>query len=197
MKKLGWLWGVLATVAGLLLTINPSGSVKFIVILCGLASIANGIYNIITNRKLCEGTPYAATFYVKNIGSIVLGLLSVIIPLAVASTAWKVMVYIFAVFLVIAAALGFYSCTLLKNAGIERKRYIFENFGILVAGVLLFIISPDALGAFIVRIIGIVVLLVGVVLLAIQIIALITEKKTTVVVDAEVKDDPAEGSENQ
>lgn len=202
MKKNFWPWcaAVVAIIAGLILTINPSGAVKFIAMLCGLAVIANGVFNIITARKLCDTGSYTTTFYVKNIGSIVLGLLTVIIPLAVASAAWKVMVYIFAVFLVAAAALGFYSCTLLKKAGIERKRYIFENFGILLAGVLLFLISPDGLGKFIVRIIGIIVLVAGVVLLAVQIIALLNEKKNSVEVEAEVKDEPeaaSDSTENQ
>ena len=66
--------------------------------------------------------------------------------------------------------------------------------------VLLFLISPDGLGKFIVRIIGIIVLVAGVVLLAVQIIALLNEKKNSVEVEAEIKDEPeaaSDSTENQ
>ena len=76
---------------------------------------------------------------------------------------------------------------MLKDQLVERKRYIVENLSLMLAGILLILISPEKLGIFIIRIIGIAALLVGIVFLAIQIIGIVNHKDS-IVVDAEVVD---------
>ena len=188
MKKTNWILGAVISIVGLLIIIFPAACVKIVSVLLGLAAIAYGIFSLIDSKNIFQEQSFFKTsIYIKSISSILLGLLTVIIPLAVASTAWKVMVYIFAVYLILAACLGFYTVSMLKDQLVERKRYIVENLSLMLAGILLILISPEKLGIFIIRIIGIAALLVGIVFLAIQIIGIVNHKDS-IVVDAEVVD---------
>jgi len=197
MKKMNWLIGAVLSIVGLLVLIFPAACVKVIAVLLGLGAVAYGIFTLIDSKKIFSDSSFFKTAaFVKGISSIVLGLLTMILPLAVASTAWKVMVYIFAVYLILVAGFGFYTVSVLKDTIGDRKHAILENLSLLVAGVLLILISPQKLGLVIIRIIGIAALVVGVIILAIQIIGMINKKKSEIVVEAEVKDDVAEPSEN-
>lgn len=115
---------------------------------------------------------------------IIFGLLSVIIPIAVASITWRVIVYIFAVGLIISSALGFYITSVFSLEGSERKEAILENVISLVVAIVLFLISPISLGKIIIRIIGICTVIVGIILIAIKLLS----KKDIIITDAEVKD---------
>ncbi|MCR4743318.1 MAG: hypothetical protein K5866_10685 [Treponema sp.] len=188
MKKTNWFLGAILSIVGLLIIIFPAACVKIVSVLLGLAAIAYGIFTLIDSKNIFQDQSFFKTStFIKSIASIVLGLLTVIIPLAVASTAWKIMVYIFAVYLLLAAALGFYTLSVLKDQLADRKRYIIENLSLLVSGVLLILISPEKLGIVIIRIVGIAALLVGIVFLAIQIMSIVNHKDT-IIVDAEVVD---------
>lgn len=193
MKKMNWLLGAILSIVGLLILIFPAACVKMVAVLLGLGAVAYGVFTLIESKKVfSDASFFKNAAFVKGISSIVLGLLTVILPIAVASTAWKVMVYIFAIYLICAAAFGFYTVSVLKDSIAERKRTVLENLTLLVAGVLLILISPERLGLVIIRIIGLVALIVGIVFLAIAVIGLINkkkEKKNEIVVDAEVSDD--------
>lgn len=121
---------------------------------------------------------------IRGVISIIFGLLSVIIPIAVASVTWRVIVYIFAVGLIISSALGFYITSVFSLEGSERKEAILENVISLVVAIVLFLISPISLGKIIIRIIGICTVIVGIILIAIKLLS----KKDIIITDAEVKD---------
>jgi len=57
---------------------------------------------------------------------------------------------------------------LLKDSGIDRKRYVWENLGLLLGAVLLFLVPSKTLGTAIIRIIGLLILIFGAVLIIIE-----------------------------
>ena len=65
------------------------------------------------------------------------------------------MMWILIIYLIATAVLGFYAASLLKDTGIERKRYFIENIILLVIAIALILLSPAALGKVIIRIVGI------------------------------------------
>lgn len=193
MKKMNWILGAVLSVVGLLILIFPAACVKMIAVLLGLTAVAYGIYTLVESKKLFENFSFFKTAtFIKSICSIVIGILTVILPLTIATTAWKIIVYVFAIFLILAAAFGFYSASVLKEKIVDRKRANLENFSLLLGGVLLILISPEKLGHVIISIVGILILLIGIVFLVMQVIPLVKKRKSSIEVDAVVVDEPAE-----
>lgn len=179
-----WLFGALIAVLGLLLIIMPKFWICAIVILLGLASIVYGIYCLTVTRKLFDNSKYKTSLLIKGIVSIVIGVIAILFPMAFGNTVWNAIVYILIIYLVLSAAVGFYSVTLLKESGINRKKYVLENLALLGIAVVLLLISPNSLGKAIVRIIGIIVMIIGVVFAILG----IKSTKDVVIVEAEVQD---------
>ena len=185
MKKMDWLFGALIALLGLLLIIMPKFWICAIVILLGLAAIAYGIYSLVVTRKLLDESKYKTSLLIKGITSIVIGVVAILFPMAFGNAIWSAVVYILIIYFVLAAAVGFYSVSLLKNSGIERKKYILENLALLGIAVVLLLISPNSLGKALVRIIGIIVMIVGVVFAILGVKA----SKEVIIVSSEVKDE--------
>ena len=111
------------------------------------------------------------TILIKSIVSIVAGLLAVVFPLAVGGAAWTAMIWVLIFYLMLSAAAGFYAAALLKDTGVERKRYIIENLLLLAVAVVLILLSPRDLGMAIIRLIGVVVLVAGVALILFDVLS--------------------------
>lgn len=182
MKRRCLISGILLAVIGLLLFLFPAFWVNFVVILLGLASIVYGVYTIKYTRALFENTVYERTILIKSIVSIVAGIIVVIFPLTVAKAAWNVMIWILIIYLIVSAVLGFFAASLLKDTGIDRKRYILENLGLLALAVILIILSPKTLGSFIIKLIGIAAIILGAFLI---ILDLNSKSKKDIVISAE------------
>lgn len=180
---LPFVYGALLIVLGILIIIFPTFWVRLFVVVFGLCSVAYGIYSLLPLKNL-ENSQYKTMSIIRGVISIIFGLLSVIIPIAVASVTWRVIVYIFAVGLIISSALGFYITSVFSLEGSERKEAILENVISLVVAIVLFLISPISLGKIIIRIIGICTVIVGIILIAIKLLS----KKDIIITDAEVKD---------
>lgn len=184
---LPFVYGALLIILGILIIVFPSFWVKLFVVVFGICSIAYGIYTLLQLKNL-ESSQYKTMSIVKGLINILFGILSVIIPIAVAQAAWKVIVYIFAVELILSSALGFYLTSIVALNGESRTRAIFENVFMLLAAIILFLISPEKLGTVIIRIIGVCTILVGIVFVVIR----LTSKTDIVVTDVEVRDEPTE-----
>ena len=182
MKNYNWLFYLGFAFLGLLVLIFPSFWIKLVVFIVGLGSVAYGIYNLLITRRIFQDSMYETVILVKSIFSIVVGFISVLLPIAVADTMWKVMIYVLIVYLLLAAIIGFYSVSLLKTTEIDRKKYVFENLALVILAVILIIISPEKLGIFIIRLIGLALFLCALFMLAIQFIM----KKN--VIEAEITD---------
>lgn len=185
MKRWYLYLGSLLALLGLMIIIFPAFWIKVVVILLGLGMIAYGIYSLKVTKALYDDSTFVTTIMIKSIGSIIIGTLSVIFPLAFSGTVWTVMIWILIISLILSAIAGFYSAALLKDTGIDRKNYFLENLFLLIAALVLILISPKQLGIAIVRIIGVAVMVIGGALIAVD----LTSKKDTLTVDAEVKDD--------
>ena len=191
MKRWYLYLGSLLALLGLMIIIFPAFWIKVVVILLGLGMIAYGIYSLKVTKALYDDSTFVTTIMIKSIGSIIIGTLSVIFPLAFSGTVWTVMIWILIISLILSAIAGFYSAALLKDTGIDRKNYFLENLFLLIAALVLILISPKQLGIAIVRIIGVAVMVIGGALIAVD----LTSKKDTLTVDAEVKDDDTSASD--
>lgn len=193
-KILPYVYGGLLVLCGILIVAIPSFWVKFFVVIFGLGAIAYGIYEFTQLKSIPDDAEkYKKSVTIKACVSVVFGILSVIIPIAVAAAAWRIIVYFFAVGLIITSALGFYSVSVLKGDDSKRKQYIIENLLLLVVAVLLFLISPEKLGATIIRLVGIVAIVAGVLWIVFHVIS--SKGSKDIVVAAEtvvVKDDSEE-----
>lgn len=188
--------GILLAVLGLLLIIFPTFWVKLVVILLGIGSIGYGIYSLKYTKSLYKNTHYERSILIKSIISIAIGFLVVVFPLFFAKAAWTVMMWILIIYLIATAVLGFYAASLLKDTGIERKRYFIENIILLVIAIALILLSPAALGKVIIRIVGIASMVLG---LGLVIYDLVSKKDVTVVseyVDTTVATDTTDSSDS-
>lgn len=161
MKRWYLISGILAALLGILIIIFPAFWIKLVVIIIGLAAIAYGIYSLKFTKVISDDLYYRRTILIKSIVSIIAGLMAVLFPLAIGGAAWTAMIWMLIIYLLASGAIGFYAAALLKDAGVERKRYIIENLLLLAIAVVLILISPRALGNAIIRLIGIVVLIAG------------------------------------
>lgn len=162
MKRLYLFSGILAAILGLLVIIFPSFWIKLVVVIIGLAAIAYGVYSLKFTKVISDELNYKRTILIKSIISIVAGAMAVLFPLAIGGAAWTAMIWLLIIYLFVSAAAGFYAAALIKDSGIERKRYIIENLLLLAIAVILILISPRSLGNAIIRLIGIVALVAGV-----------------------------------
>ncbi|MGP1587394.1 MAG: DUF308 domain-containing protein [Treponemataceae bacterium] len=192
-KKTNIVLSILAIIVGLLILIIPGQCFKAIVILIGLASIANGIFNVVKVRTLIANPEYHMLITIRAFVSIIVGLLAVLLPAIFTKTAsgiWTVMMYCLAVYLVITSAMELYAITKLKNSGIATKPYVSEILASLIMAVILFIV-PAKIGEIIVRIIGALVMLLGVAFLVVEL-----KSRPLVVYSEEVPNVASENPEN-
>lgn len=185
--------GILLAVLGLLLIIFPTFWVKLVVILLGIGSIGYGIYSLKYTKSLYKNTHYERSILIKSIISIAIGFLVVVFPLFFAKAAWTVMMWILIIYLIATAVLGFYAASLLKDTGIERKRYFIENIILLVIAIALILLSPAALGKVIIRIVGIASMVLG---LGLVIYDLVSKKDVTVVSEYVDTNDTTDSSDS-
>ena len=180
--------GVLAIIIGLMMLIVPHQCIKALVIILGVFSVANGVYNLFAIRRLIADSDFAITITIRGIISIIVGLLAILLPLIFAGVIWTIMVYILAFYLLISSGMEIYGATKMKKVGINTKPYIAEIIGSIIIALILLII-PAEIGTLIVRLLGIAIMIVGIGLLFFE-----TRNKTLIVYAEEVPNDPNESN---
>lgn len=195
MKKWNLYSGIILALIGLFVIIFPAFWVKVVVILLGVGSVAYGIYGIKYTKAIFENTMYERTILIRSIASIVIGVMAVLFPLAIGNAAWSVMIWILIIYLILSAVLGFYAAALLKDTGIERKRYFLENLGLLAIAVVLILIGPTNLGTAILRLIGIAALLVGAGIIVYEFISKKNVEVVEVNTETEIRNDDVNNEE--
>lgn len=181
MKRWYLFYGIMAALLGLLVIIFPTFWIRLVVVIIGLAAIAYGIYCLKFTKEIFDDYYYKKTILIKSIISIIAGVMSVLFPLAIGGAAWTAMIWVLIIYLLMSAAIGFYAAALLKDSGVERKRYIIENLLLLAIAVILILISPRSLGNAIIRLLGIITLASGVVLIVLDLISAKNEVSAEVV----------------
>ena len=193
MKRWYLFSGILAAILGLLVIIFPQFWIRLVVVIIGLAAIAYGIYCIKFTKAVFDDSYYKRTILIKSIVSIIAGIMAVLFPLAIGGAAWTAMIWVLIIYLLVSAAIGFYAAALLKDSGVERKRFIVENLLLLAVAVVLILISPRALGNAIIRLIGIIVMVAGIVLVVFDILSSKNEVKAEVI---DVKEETPENHDS-
>lgn len=188
--------GILAALLGLLVIIFPTFWIRLVVVIIGLAAIAYGVYSLKITKAIFDDSDYKKTILIKSIVSIIAGVMAVLFPLAIGGAAWTAMIWVLIIYLLVSAAIGFYSVALLKDSGLDRKRYIIENLLLLAVAVVLILISPRSLGNAIIRLIGIITLCAGVVLIVFDLLSIKGEKTQEIQVSQE-SSETQESPENQ
>ena len=193
MKRWYLFSGILAAILGLLVIIFPQFWIRLVVVIIGLAAIGYGIYCIKFTKAVFDDSYYKRTILIKSIVSIIAGIMAVLFPLAIGGAAWTAMIWVLIIYLLVSAAIGFYAAALLKDSGVERKRFIVENLLLLAVAVVLILISPRALGNAIIRLIGIIVMVAGIVLIVFDILSSKNEVKAEVI---DVKEETPENHDS-
>lgn len=160
MKKDSLFLGIILAVAGLCMLIFPRGCIKAVVILLGIESLLNGMYQLLYTRKLFPDTTFQYSVLIRGMLSIVVGLLALSLPLRFAAVMWSVMLYVLAIYLLVGSGLLIFSIGKLRDTSVDRKQFVLEAL-ISVVIALIMIIIPIKLGTSLIRIGGIVIFLIG------------------------------------
>lgn len=160
--------GFMTAALGLFLLISPDTFISFFVILLGLAAIIDGIFILTATRDLIIDPQYKLIVTVRGVLSVVVGVLSVVLPIAVAAVVWKAMAYTLAIYLIVSCGMQIYTITKLHRNGIMIRQSMIEAASSLVLALVLFIIPAQTAGHFIVRLFGIILLAIGIGLVLIQ-----------------------------
>lgn len=160
--------GFMTAALGLFLLISPDTFISFFVILLGLAAIIDGVFILAATRDLIIDPQYKLIVTVRGVLSLVVGLLAVVLPVAVAAVVWKAMAYTLAIYLLVSVGMQLYTITKLHRNGIMIRQSLIEVASSLVLALVLFIIPVQEAEHFLVRLFGIVLLVIGVGLVVIQ-----------------------------
>lgn len=160
--------GFMTAALGLFLLISPDTFISFFVILLGLAAIIDGIFILTATRDLIIDPQYKLIVTVRGVLSVVVGVLSVVLPIAVAAVVWKAMAYTLAIYLIVSCGMQIYTITKLHRNGIMIRQSMIEVASSLVLALVLFIIPAQTAGHFIVRLFGLILLAIGIGLVIIQ-----------------------------
>lgn len=162
--------GFVTAALGLFLLISPDTFISFIVIILGVAAIIDGVFILAATRDLIIDPQYKLIVTVRGALSILVGLIAVLLPIAVATIVWKAMAYTLAVYLIISAGMQIYTITKLHRNGIMVRQSMIEVASSILIALVLFVIPAQTDGHlhFIIRLFGIALLVVGVGFLVIQ-----------------------------
>lgn len=145
--------GFLSLIAGLLMLFSPDAWIKVVVIVLGVAAIVNGLFNLLYVRRVFDDAYFRRSIVVRGLLSLVVGLLAVILPLALAAAVWTAMVYMLAAYLLVSALLELFATIRLRSSGVDTRPYYGEIVGSIILAVVLFVV-PAQLGVLLVRIFG-------------------------------------------
>lgn len=160
--------GFMTAALGLFLLISPDTFISFFVILLGLAAIIDGVFILAATRDLIIDPQYKLIVTVRGVLSLVVGLLAVVLPVAVAAVVWKAMAYTLAIYLLVSVGMQLYTITKLHRNGIMIRQSLIEVASSLVLALVLFVIPVQEAEHLLVRLFGIVLLVIGVGLVVIQ-----------------------------
>ena len=114
MKNYSIIIAAMSAVIGLMVFSSPEQFVKMIVIILGVASLANGAFNLSCMSGFIENPFYKRDLKLRGWSSVAVGLLAIFLPMAFAATLWTVMLYVLAFYLLASAVFETYAIIKLK-----------------------------------------------------------------------------------
>lgn len=158
--KNNFLIAVLAALFGLVLVISPADSIRIIIMLAGAFLFCNGLFSLLSVRKLIQDPSFNTVILIRGILAIVFGLLAICLPLVLAKTVIKIILYVVASFLLVHAVSDIYVAYKLHKEEKPYSKFSGEAIGSLICPIILFLLPAD-FGLIILRIIGIILLIAG------------------------------------
>lgn len=156
-------------VIGLVMLIWPAFCIKIVVVLAGLATIINGIYNLINFYNFCDDKIYKKSLLIRCISSIIIGTIAVLFPIVLMKSfaaIWTVITYVLAIFFILYAGVSIFSVSMMQNVDKDlKKRITQESMIYLLIAIILFVIPIGSVIATIIRIAGIVAIVFGLLLI--------------------------------
>lgn len=153
--------GLVTVILGLSLLISPGTFISIFVIILGIAAVIDGIFILAASRNLILDPQYNMIVTIRGILSIVVGAVSVVLPMAVANIAWKIMAYALAVYLLVSSGMQIYTITKLHRNGIMIRQSMIEVLTSVLLALALFVIPSQVAGKFLVRLFGLALVIFG------------------------------------
>lgn len=178
--------GIVAILAGSLVMNHSDALLKIVMVLAGLAALADGIYTLVGVRRWEFTSTTRTLSMIKGFESVAIGVAAIVIAIFL-EAAVTVMVYIFAAGLIFSAVVSFQNALVGKKFEIQdlRSRFMVEGIISLLVAIIL-ICNPVGALLTIVKVIGIVIIVVGALFIASAVIGKIKASKVKGEVSAEV-----------
>lgn len=190
MKNYSIVIAAMSAVIGLMVFSSPEQFVKMIVIILGVASLANGAFNLSCMSDFIENPFFKKDLKLRGWSSVAVGLLAIFLPMAFAATLWTVMLYVLAFYMLASAVLETYAVIKLKGEGIPVKHYAGE-IAVSFAIAVFLIAVPGKIGLLLVKILGLSLIAFGIIL------GLVSVKNRDLVIEPDsVKDDSSVSEED-
>lgn len=182
MKNANYFLGIMMAVVGLMMLMAAEPIIQVLVIVLGISALVEGVFILTSVMPLSNERAFKIECAVRAAISIIIGLLCIILPLRMATLAWQVMIYTFAIYALVSVALEIVIVWHLHSEGFPVKRHIIEIATTLVLALILFVL-PTSFGFTLIRIGGALMILAGV------ITAFVTWKNRDIIIEeVEVKD---------
>ena len=182
-------------VIGFLMLIILKTCLIAVIVVMGIAGVIGGFYTLINTIRSSIEKSYKKNSFLKAFIEILIGLLAIIFPFALANSmvvVWNIITYIFAAILLVFAFYGFYTASKLKGvAGYDRKQISSESLLCILFAVLLILIPIKAVGILLIRVIGVIGILIGIFAIVIEIIAWKNKSDYEVVISDSEDDSPS------
>ncbi len=166
-KKGGWIVYLLIALGLLFLGIftlaKPKLFEQLFIIALGIVAIVTGTTSLVTLNKYSFGKFNRTTTLVKGIGSIIIGVLAVILPITIGGALWRIILYVLAVQLLLSAIVVLIDAFAVRSLGLSPAPLVIEGIVSFVVAILLFV-SPREIADLLVTILGIVLIVLAVVM---------------------------------
>lgn len=143
MKNSNYYLAIMTALVGLIMLIAAKPIVTVLIIVIGIYEIITGVFILTNVVSLVEEKSFKILSIVRGVFSIILGLLCVILPIAMATFAWQVMVYIIAIYTIVSAILEVIMIFKMREFAVETKRYIIETISSVILAIILFMLPSD------------------------------------------------------
>ena len=172
-RKRDWIVYLLIALGLLFLGIftlaKPKLFEQLFIIALGVVAVVTGIGSLVTLNKYSFGKFNRTTTLVKGIGSIIIGVLAVVLPITIGGAIWRIILYVLAVQLLLSAIVVLIDAFAVRSLGLSPANLVVEGIVSFVIAILLFI-SPRTIADLLVTIVGIVLIVLAVGLGAIAIV---------------------------
>ena len=140
--------------------IAPKTWIQVIVIVLGVFAFGSGLYQLFFVRTKLTDERIKKVILVRGLVSVLIGLLAITLPLALAGTVWTLMLYVLAVYLLLSAISEFVALKQLREAGMSNRFVTTEIITSFALSILLFVL-PGTIALVLVRIIGVIAILIS------------------------------------